>query len=204
MSRGYENIRAPFFISHFPFVHFSCLLCLFCLKKRLSRDQWGFGINFRPRSCNRFWTRWILVKRNLKTSKTSKQLSLTFNEYQPAGRRRGVPDSHIIGTGMLVGKLELKRLRRLYFNKVWWCLAFLFRYFFTHSPKRIYTSWPNWHLYLKKYWLSRPGYPRWDRNSQFLTLSETTSFPVTFIWGVPLGDASKEMSPWFVTQLRSA
>ena len=56
-------------------------------------------------------------EKNLKISKTSKQRSLTFNEYQPAGRRRGVPDSHIIGTGMLLGKLELKRLRRLYFKK---------------------------------------------------------------------------------------
>ena len=148
--RTYERL---FFSPIFLLFSFSCLLCLFCLKKRLSKDQWGFDINFRPRSCNRFWTQWILVKRNLKISKTSKQRSLTFNEYQPAGRRRGLPDSHIIGTGMLVGKLELKRLRRLYFNKVWWCLAFLFRYFFTHSPKRMNTSWPNWYLYLKKYWL---------------------------------------------------
>ena len=106
--RTYESL---FFLSHFPFVHFSCLLCLFCLKKRLSKDQWGFDINFCPRSCNRFWTKWILVKKNLKISKTSKQRSLTFNEYQLAGRRRGVPDSHIIETGMLLGKLELKRLR---------------------------------------------------------------------------------------------
>ena len=41
---------------------------------------------------------------------------------------------------MLVGKLEFKRLRGLYFNKVWWCLAFLFSYFFMHSPKRMNPS----------------------------------------------------------------
>ena len=43
-----------------------------CLKKRLSKDQWGFDINFRPRSCNRFWTKWIPGKRNLNISETPK------------------------------------------------------------------------------------------------------------------------------------
>ena len=44
-------------------------------------------------------------------------------------------DSHIIGTGMLVGKVELRPLRRRYFNKVWWRLAFLRYNFFNAQPQ---------------------------------------------------------------------
>ena len=31
----------------------------------------------------------------------------------------------------------------------------------------------------------RPGHSKWDQNSQFLPLSETTSIPVSFMWGSP-------------------
>ena len=125
-----------------------------CLKKRLSKDQWGFDINFRPRSCNRFWTKWIPGKRNLKISETPKTHSDVY--WISAGREVGGGGGslrgwwlHIIGTGMLVGKTELTRWRGLYFNKVWWCLAFLFRNFATHSPKRMNPSCLNWYLYGK-------------------------------------------------------
>ena len=127
-----------------------------CLKKRLSKDQWGFVINFRPRSCNRFWTKWTPGKRNLKRSETPKTHS---DVYWISTGREGLGGGgwwglrgwwlHIIGTGMLVGKIELTRLRGLYFNKVWWYLAFLFINFITHSPKRMNPYCLNWYLYGK-------------------------------------------------------
>ena len=35
----------------------------------------------------------------------------------------------------------------------------------------------------------RPEHPKWDQNPKFTPLSETTSIPTPFIWGVPPGYA---------------
>ena len=87
---------------------------------------------------------------------------------------------------MLVGKIRFEAVtRRLYFNKVWLCLAFLFTYFFTHCPIREWSHFAVTDICIGKILAFRPGHPKWDQNSQFLTLSETTSISFTFMWGSP-------------------
>ena len=123
-----------------------------CLKKRLSKDQWRFDINFRPRSCNRFWTKWILGKRNLKISETPKTHSDVY--WISAGREGGMG-----GRGWWLSYNRDGNARRK--NRIdarkgtvlqqydQWCLAFLFINFVTHSPKRMNPSCLNWYLYGK-------------------------------------------------------
>ena len=114
---------------------------------------------------------------------------MTFTEYRPATGGLGGGgggDSYIIGTAMLVGKIRFEAVtRRLYFNKVWWCLAFLFTYFFTHCPIREWSHLAVTDICIGKILAFRPGYAKWDQNSQLLPLSETTSISFTFMWGPP-------------------